>query len=115
AHVNNVVDEAIKTALGRRTVAHITIPKDIQEWPASNGRRSDANVPRHSSDLFSAPRPLPPRTLLEDAAKILNGGSRVAILAGRGCLGARKEILDVAKKLGAPIIKPLLGKAVVPD
>src|SRR5438874_3697439 len=32
AHVTNVVDEAIKTALTRRTVAHITIPKDIQEW-----------------------------------------------------------------------------------
>src|SRR5438874_7570269 len=31
-HVTNVVDEAVKTALARRTVAHITIPKDIQEW-----------------------------------------------------------------------------------
>lgn len=115
AHVNNVVDEAIKTALGQRTVAHITIPKDIQEWPSSNGRRSDANIPKHSSDMFSASRPLQPQQLLEEAAKILNNGSRVAILAGRGCLDARKEILDVAKKLGAPIIKPLLGKAVVPD
>jgi pyruvate dehydrogenase (quinone) len=113
--VNNVVDEAIKTALGQRTVAHITIPKDIQEWPSSNGRRSDANIPKHSSDMFSASRPLQPQQLLEEAAKILNNGSRVAILAGRGCLDARKEILDVAKKLGAPIIKPLLGKAVVPD
>src|SRR3954467_10752334 len=39
AHVHNVVDEAIKTALARRTVAHITIPKDIQDWSA-NGKRS---------------------------------------------------------------------------
>src|SRR3954470_24184264 len=30
AHVHNVVDEAIKTALAYRTVTHITIPKDIQ-------------------------------------------------------------------------------------
>src|SRR5499427_1440850 len=29
SHVENVVDEAIKTALAQRTVAHITIPKDI--------------------------------------------------------------------------------------
>src|SRR5512144_3335959 len=43
AHVINVLDEAIKTALARRTVAHITIPKDIQEW-TSNGERSTANV-----------------------------------------------------------------------
>src|SRR6201995_682318 len=31
AHVVNVLDEAVKTALARRTVAHITIPKDIQD------------------------------------------------------------------------------------
>src|ERR671936_3204623 len=32
AHTRNVVDEAIKTALAMRGVAHITVPKDIQEW-----------------------------------------------------------------------------------
>ena len=43
AHVCNVVDEAIKTAIARRTVAHITIPKDIQDWSA-DGHRSKANI-----------------------------------------------------------------------
>jgi len=36
-------------------------------------------------------------------------------MAGRGALGARKELEQVAEMLGAPIIKALLGKAVVPD
>src|ERR671928_747211 len=36
AHVTNVVDEAVKTALSQHTVAHITVPKDIQEWDASD-------------------------------------------------------------------------------
>src|SRR5579872_4065256 len=40
AHVVNVVDEAIKTSLARRTVSHILIPKDIQDWPESKGARS---------------------------------------------------------------------------
>ena len=31
AHVHNVLDEAIKTALSRRSVAHVNIPKDVQE------------------------------------------------------------------------------------
>src|SRR5438105_6705228 len=43
AHVDNVVDEAIKAALSQRSVAHITIPKDIQEWDM-NGHRSKANI-----------------------------------------------------------------------
>src|SRR5690348_10236101 len=115
AHVNNVVDEAIKTALSRRTVAHITIPKDMQEWTRSNGKRSDANVPKHSADLFAAARPVPQRALLEEAADIINAGSRVAMLVGRGCLGARDEVMELAERAGAPIIKALLGKGVVPD
>jgi len=115
AHVHNVVDEAIKTALARRTVVHITIPKDIQEWKVSDEHRSGGNVDKHSADLFAASHALPPQAVLQRAADVLNAGSKVAILAGRGCLGARKEVLELAEKIGAPIIKPLLGKAVVPD
>src|ERR1043165_5651792 len=67
AHVVNLVDEAIKTALARRTVAHLTIPKDIQNW-TDTSERSKANVPHHSADLFAGPRPLPPQPLMEQAA-----------------------------------------------
>jgi pyruvate dehydrogenase (quinone) len=115
AHVHNVVDEAIKTALARRTVAHITIPKDIQELTTGDAHRSGGNVTKHSADLFAAAHPMPPQELLQRAATLINEGSKVAILAGRGCLGAREEVLELAEKLGAPVIKPLLGKAVVPD
>jgi pyruvate dehydrogenase (quinone) len=115
AQVVNVVDEAIKTALGRRTVAHITIPKDIQSWPDSDSKRSSANIPQHSADLFAAAHPLPPHPLLQQAADMINAGSKVAILAGQGALGCRDELIQLAEKVAGPIIKPLLGKAVVPD
>jgi len=115
AHVTNVLDEAIKTALARRTVAHITIPKDIQGWTTSKEVRSSANISKHSSDLYAAAYPVPPHASLQAAAEIINGGSKVAILAGRGCLSAREEVLDLAKAVAGPIVKPLLGKAVVPD
>ena len=115
AHVVNVVDEAIKTALARRGVAHLTIPKDIQDWTTDAEPRSSSNVSRHSADLYAAAYPAPPNELIEEAAELINGGSRIAILAGRGCLGARAEVLELAEKVGAPIVKPLLGKAVVPD
>ena len=115
AHVHNVVDEAIKTALARRTVAHITIPKDIQEMTTSDEHRSGGNITKHSADLFAAAHPVPPQELLQQAADLINHGSKIAILAGRGCLGARDEVLELAEKVGGPIIKPLLGKAVVPD
>jgi pyruvate dehydrogenase (quinone) len=114
AHVTNVVDEAIKVALARRGVAHITIPKDMQDWD-SNGHRSSANIPKHSADLFAASAPLPAAALLQQAADIINKGRKIVILAGAGCLGARDEVLELAARTAGVIIKPLLGKAVVPD
>ncbi len=114
-HVNNIVDEAIKTSLTRRTVSHITIPKDIQEWTSKDEERSNANIPKHSSYLYAAAHPMPSRQSLEAAAELINQGSKVTILAGAGCLNAKAEILQLAEKLAAPIVKPLLGKAVVPD
>lgn len=37
------------------------------------------------------------------------------ILAGQGALGAGTELEEIAELLAAPIVKPLLGKGVVPD
>jgi len=115
AHAENIVDEAIKTAMSQHGVAHITIPKDIQEWKASDGQRSPMNIKRHSADLLAPRYPVPPQADFEKAAGLIARGSRVAILAGRGALGARRQVLDLAAKLKAPVIKALLGKAVIPD
>ncbi len=49
SHVINVTDEAVKTAITRRTVAHISVPKDIQDWDASEANRSEANISGHSA------------------------------------------------------------------
>jgi len=114
SHVHNVVDEAIKTALSQRTVAHINIPKDIQEWEM-DGQRSVANTPAHSADIYKMSRPVPSLAQLSSAAAIINNGKKTVILAGRGALDAREEILQLAAMTHGVIIKALLGKAVVPD
>lgn len=36
-------------------------------------------------------------------------------MAGAGALNAGAELVEIAEKLGAPIVKALLGKAVIPD
>ena len=115
SHVVNVVDEAIRTSLARGTVSHITIPKDIQDMPESKSHRSSANIADHSSDVFGASIRAPPERSLRLAADLINQGKKVAIMVGRGCLGARAEVLELAELTGAPVIKALLGKAVVPD
>jgi pyruvate dehydrogenase (quinone)/pyruvate oxidase len=114
-HVENVVDMACRTALSDRGVAHITFPVDFQAQPVERRRASPRNVPHHTSDAPSESAQLPEQADLRAAAEILNTGRRVAILAGRGALGATDELEKVAELLGAPIVKPLLGKGAVPD
>src|SRR5690349_5351817 len=107
AHVHNVVDEAVKTALSRLTVAHINIPKDIQDWTISDGHRTSMNIPEHSADIFVGVHPRPPQELIQRAADLINDGSKVAILVGQGCLMARDQVLELADRVGAPIVKAL--------
>jgi pyruvate dehydrogenase (quinone) len=113
-HVEAVTDLACRTALTYHGVTHITIPTDVQDMPVGR-ERSKRNVPHHTSDVMARSARLPDEPDLARAAEILNAGRKVAILAGRGALGAGAELERVADVLGAPILKALLGKAVVPD
>ena len=107
------VDIACRTALTQRGVSHLTIPIDVQEMRLK-GRYSRHKVAGHTSDVY-ANLTLPGRPLIQKAADILNSGKRVVILTGQGALNAGDELAAVAERLGAPIVKALLGKAVIPD
>jgi pyruvate dehydrogenase (quinone) len=114
AHMESVADLAVRSAITRRGVAHITIPVDVQVQEMKTGR-SPRNPVNHTSTVPAYPEQLPPRVDLEHAADVLNRGKRIAILAGQGALHASEELERAAELLGAPIIKALLGKAAVPD
>jgi len=114
-HVENLVDLACRTALAYKGVAHITMPVDFQEHEVSRRKASMRNIPNHTSDVYSRSARLPNEADLRRAADILNAGKKVVILAGRGALKATDELEATAETLAAPIIKPLLGKACVPD
>jgi pyruvate dehydrogenase (quinone)/pyruvate oxidase len=114
-HVQNAMELACRTALSYRGVAHVTIPVDVQSQPVKSGTRSERNIPNHVSEVMVHSAQQASESQLAHAAAILNGGAKTAILAGQGALSARTELLAVAERLAAPIIKPLLGKGAVPD
>jgi pyruvate dehydrogenase (quinone) len=117
-HIPTLVDNAVRTALARRTVSHITVPVDLQE--------SDADLkpyegglglgrPPQTAPVYVPARVLPTEADLQRAADALNEGSRVVMLVGVGALGARAEVLAAAELLASPVVKTLPGKAAVPD
>src|SRR5919106_965093 len=113
-HVENVTHTACRTALAYNGVSHIAFPVDLQDKPVEK-KGSNRNIPGHTSDVFARSARLPDDTELRRAADVLNAGTKVAMLVGRGALGATDELLKIAEILGAPIAKALLGKAAVPD
>jgi pyruvate dehydrogenase (quinone) len=115
AHMENTVELACRTALAYRGVAHVTVPVDFQSVPMDKARRSERNLPHHVSEVWADSGHVPPDGALQAAADLLKGGKKPVIMAGRGALGTGKELEEIADILGAPIVKPLLGKASVPD
>jgi pyruvate dehydrogenase (quinone) len=113
-HVESVTDLACRTALAYRGVAHLAVPVDVQEMSV-DAKRSKRNIAHHTSDVFARGAQLPAEPDLRRAAELLDAGERVAILAGRGALGAGHELEAAAERLGSPIVKALLGRAAVPD
>jgi pyruvate dehydrogenase (quinone)/pyruvate oxidase len=113
AHVEDVVEQACRTALAYRQPTHVMIPVDFQSQPVKD--RTERNVPHHVSNVMARGGQLPDPEMLERAAEILNAAKKPFILAGRGSIGATQELLAVAERLQAPIGKPLLGKQAVPD
>lgn len=114
-HVRNAVELACRSALTHRGVAHITVPVDVQSHPITWDVPSERNVPGHASDFLAVSAQLPSNDQIQRAASILNAGRKTVILAGRGALGAQHELEAIAERLAAPVAKPLLGKAALPD
>jgi pyruvate dehydrogenase (quinone) len=114
SQIDILANEACRHALTQRGVAHITFPVDYQvESP--NGKHTMHKRSGAQDAVWAPPRAVPDLNQLRAAADILNAAVKPVLLIGQGALGAAPEVLDLADKLGAPIVKALLGKAVIPD
>ena len=107
------VDIACRTAHVRKGVSHLNIPIDVQEQKLE-GHYSRHKVPGHTSDISVSPTS-PDIKLIEKTTEILNDGKKIVILVGQGALLSSDEVIAAAEKLNAPIVKAMLGKAVIPD
>jgi len=112
--VEMLADEACRRALNHRGVAHISFPVDYQD-AVPTGKSSMHRREGSTNSQWAPTYPKPGDTELQRAAEILNQARRPVLLVGQGARGAGAEVIEIAEKLGAPIVKALLGKEVVPD
>ena len=106
AQLPRVALQAVQSALTLGGVAHLSIPTDVisQDVPASPLARK---VVRPSAHMMPCPDEL------ARAADMINQGEKITILAGDGCRGSRDELLQLAEKLNAPIVRTLRGTDVM--
>jgi pyruvate oxidase len=98
---------AIRTALGRGAPVHPSLPLDVATETVPGGRRPSLHRPRA--------RMTPCDDDLDRAAELLDRAERPVILAGAGCRDARGSLVALAERIGAPIVRTLRAKDVIPD
>jgi pyruvate dehydrogenase (quinone) len=109
----HLIDRAIRIAKATRSVTCVIVPNDVQEAEYSAPPHAHGAVP--SSVGYLEPSIRPHDADLQRAADLLNAGEKVAMLIGRGALGAEREVIEVAELLGAGVAKALNGRAALSD
>jgi len=98
-----VLEIAMQTALSRRGVSVIALPGDVALRDA---------VEQQPRLRFSEPKPkvCPSDDEITMLARVLNQSKKITIFGGAGCAGAHAELIEVARKLNAPIVHAMRGK-----
>lgn len=90
-----VVALACQAAISRRGVAVVILPADISQAEVKH------DVP--FSVHYTQPVLHPSDAELQRIAELLGQGKRIGIYAGAGCQGAHAQLLELARRLQAPV------------
>ncbi|HVJ54179.1 MAG TPA: ubiquinone-dependent pyruvate dehydrogenase [Aliidongia sp.] len=97
-----ILTRAIRVAVAKRGVAVIVMSGDTALKPLA------AKVPAWL--VPTAPVLRPSDGDIGRLATLLNQASRVTLMCGAGCAGAHAEVIELARRLKAPIVHSLRGK-----
>ena len=97
---------AMQTSISRGGVSVLILPGDV-----ASSQMTSKDLEHRTFD----PRPAiqPSATDLQKLADVLNDAGRVTLFAGAGCADAHDEVLELAKRLQAPVAYSFRGKEFV--
>ncbi|MBL1087309.1 pyruvate oxidase [Streptomyces actinomycinicus] len=98
-----MLETAVRHALGRKGVAVLTVPGDLGERELTADR-----TPRFS---LNPPVSRPEEAAVRRAAELLDRSERLTLLVGEGASAAREDVLTLADRLAAPMVLTLKAKA----
>ncbi|KAB8125893.1 pyruvate oxidase [Gracilibacillus oryzae] len=102
-----LLKQAFREAYEKKGVSVLTVPDDVfTEKVRKTELRSEAIPSFHL---------VPDKHSVQKAVSLIQQAKKPVILAGKGGMGARDELLEFAEKIAAPVVVSLRGKGVIPD
>ena len=101
---------AVKHAILRRDVSHLTFPDEVQELSASDN--SKAQGPK---DRITPMEIAPPQEAVDKAIELIKGAKRPVIIMGHGARAHKKAIVDFAERMNAAVVTTFKGKGLIAD
>lgn len=101
-----LLNKAVKAALNKGGVAHLSIPKEIWQLPVSGGFFP---LPVKAGPQMPSPEQI------QKAAQLIDKAKRPVILAGRGIENTQYYVLQFAEKIQAPLMATMPAKGFVPN
>jgi thiamine pyrophosphate-dependent acetolactate synthase large subunit-like protein/nitrite reductase/ring-hydroxylating ferredoxin subunit len=105
-----LVNLAAKSAILNRGVSHLIFPDEVQTAPAPDGAKAGGPAGRLTRRTIT-----PPRESLDEALEVIRGSRRSVIVVGHGARFEMPAILELAERLGAPVLTTFKGKGLVSD
>ena len=106
----------VKSVAGRPGPIHIDLPKDVSQAESSY---SEAEREFYENHEISVPfdRPRPDRNRVRETIRLIREAERPIFLAGGGCAwsGGGEVLLQVAERLGTPVVTSNSGRGVIPE
>ena len=107
---SDLMSLAIKHAILRRDVSHLTFPDEVQEKKATEKDQVQTPDKRITSTDIA-----PPKQAVEDAIDLIRKAKRPLIIMGHGARFHKEEIVKFAEFLNAAVVTTFKGKGLVPD
>ena len=98
-----ILFRAMNAAVGIQDVAVIVLPGDVAVMETEIDELPVWHHPR-------LPHIVPQREDIEEMSAHLEKGERITLFCGAGCEGAHDEVVELAKRLQAPVVHAFRGK-----
>lgn len=101
---------AIKHAILKRDVSHLTFPDEVQELKAPTNSKA-----QHPTNRITPMEIAPPKEMADNAIALIKKSKRPLIIMGHGARAHKKAIVAFAEGLNAAVVTTFKGKGLIAD